>query len=117
MRPEHKKRKVRKTDECIRRSLPGYFLIKNSCEWCGNAIYRGFWIICHHSKLERITDMLSLILRILFGVSKYHFIDHEICNSRNRKGYYVMGPTIDQYIVANCLYTIDEFNILYRGMG
>ena len=26
-----------------------------------------------------------------------------------------MGPTIDQYIVANCLYTIDEFNILYRG--
>ena len=26
-----------------------------------------------------------------------------------------MGSTIDQYIVANCLYTIDEFNILYRG--
>ena len=34
---------------------------------------------------------------------------------RNRKGYYIMGSTIDQYIVANCLYTIDEFNILYRG--
>ena len=26
-----------------------------------------------------------------------------------------MGPTIEQYLVANCLYTIDEFNILYRG--
>lgn len=24
-------------------------------------------------------------------------------------------PTIDQYLVANCLYIIDEFNILYRG--
>ena len=24
-------------------------------------------------------------------------------------------PTIDQYLVANCLFTIDEFNILYRG--
>lgn len=63
-----------------------------------------FGFIYHYSKLERITYMLSLILRILFGVSKYHFIDHEICNSRNRKGYYVMGPTIDQYIVVNCLY-------------
>lgn len=59
--------------------------------------------------------MISLILRILFGVRKYNFKDHEICKSRNRKGHYIMGPTIDQYIVANCLYTIDEFNILYRG--
>ena len=24
-------------------------------------------------------------------------------------------PTIDQYLVANCLYIIDEFNILYKG--
>lgn len=24
-------------------------------------------------------------------------------------------PSIDQYLVANCLFTIDEFNILYRG--
>ena len=28
---------------------------------------------------------------------------------------YMVGPTIEQYLVANCLYTIDEFNILYRG--
>ena len=26
-----------------------------------------------------------------------------------------MGPTIDQYLVANCLYVIDEFNMLYKG--
>lgn len=26
-----------------------------------------------------------------------------------------MGPTIDQYLVANCLYMIDEFNMLYKG--
>lgn len=26
-----------------------------------------------------------------------------------------MGPTIDQYLVANCLYMIDEFNMLYEG--
>ena len=56
-----------------------------------------------------------MLFRSLFGVSKYNFIDHEICNSRNRMGYYTMRPTFDQYIVANCLYTIDEFNILYRG--
>lgn len=24
-------------------------------------------------------------------------------------------PSIDQYLVANCLFIIDEFNILYRG--
>lgn len=24
-------------------------------------------------------------------------------------------PTIDQYLVATCLFIIDEFNILYRG--
>ncbi len=28
-----------------------------------------------------------------------------------------MGPTIDQYLVANCLYVIDEFNMLYKGWG
>ena len=27
----------------------------------------------------------------------------------------LMGPTIDQYLVANCLYMIDEFNMLYKG--
>ena len=26
-----------------------------------------------------------------------------------------VGPTIDQYLVANCLYMIDEFNMLYNG--
>ncbi len=26
-----------------------------------------------------------------------------------------MGPMIEQYLVANCLYVIDEFNILYKG--
>ena len=30
-----------------------------------------FGFICHHSKLEWITYMISLFLRILFGVSKY----------------------------------------------
>lgn len=24
-------------------------------------------------------------------------------------------PTVDQYLVADCLFIIDEFNILYRG--
>ena len=27
----------------------------------------------------------------------------------------IVGPTIDQYLVANCLYMIDEFNMLYKG--
>ena len=27
----------------------------------------------------------------------------------------IVGPTIDQYLVANCLYVIDEFNMLYKG--
>ena len=28
--------------ECVRRSLPGDFEGRNPCEWCGNAICKGF---------------------------------------------------------------------------
>ena len=31
------------------------------------------------------------------------------------KRIYMREPTIDQYLIANCLYIIDEFNILYRN--
>ncbi len=56
MRPGHKKGKVRKTDECVGRSLPGYFERRNPCEWCGNAICRGFWIYMSSFKVR--TDYL-----------------------------------------------------------
>lgn len=26
-------------------------------------------------------------------------------------------PTIDQYLIANCLFIIDEFNIMYKDYG
>lgn len=37
------------------------------------------------------------------------------CIIQRGKRNYMREPTIDQYLIANCLYIIDEFNILYRN--
>lgn len=37
------------------------------------------------------------------------------CIIQRGKRNYMRQPTIDQYLIANCLYIIDEFNILYRN--
>ena len=43
------------------------------------------------------------------------YCSHEIHNSRRLKKNKMYMPTVDQYLVADCLFIIDEFNILYRG--
>ncbi len=57
MRPGHKKGKVRKTDECVEvcRNKANRDR-KNPCEWCGNAICKGFsYYILEISFLDTIT--------------------------------------------------------------
>ncbi len=44
-----------------------------------------------------------------------YYCNHEIHNPRRSQKNKMYMPTIDQYLVANCLFIIDEFNILYRG--
>ena len=44
-----------------------------------------------------------------------YYCSHEILNSRRLQKHKMYMPTVDQYLVADCLFIIDEFNILYRG--
>ena len=103
MCPGHKKGKVRKTDESVEicRNQANRNKNENPCRWCVNAICRGF----------------LLWKGIFLDINRYReniiTVVYEINNSRNRKGNKMGNPTIDRYLVANCLYIIDEFNILY----